>query len=93
LLITAYGCGVKGAWRCDVNTVPIVLDFLLIIYVDSVASRALSVLAGWVFSAVSEKYDAWKYPFDDAPKKSVIAAAHRPASSSGQPSARLIDSL
>ena len=42
-------------------------------YVDSVASRALSVLARRVFPAVSEKCDAWNYPFDDAPKKSIIA--------------------
>ena len=50
-------------------------------YVDSVASRALSVLARRAFPAVPEKYDAWKCPFDDDPKKSIISAAHRPASS------------
>ena len=44
-------------------------------YADSVASRALSVLARRAFPAVSEKYDAWKCPFDDVPKKSIIAAA------------------
>ena len=62
-------------------------------YADSVASRALSVLARRVFPAVSETYDAWKRPFDDVPKKSIIAAAHRPAPSLGTASARLIDSL
>ena len=62
-------------------------------YVDSVASRALSVLARRVFPAVSEKCDAWKYPFDDVPQKVNIAAAHRPAPSCGTASARLIDSL
>ena len=62
-------------------------------YADSVASRALSVLARRVFPAVSEKDDAWKCSFGDVLKKSIIAAALRPASSFGQPSARLIDSL
>ena len=51
------------------------------------------MLARRVFPAVSETYDAWKCPFDDAPKKSIIAAAHRPAPSLGTASARLIDSL
>jgi len=40
-------------------------------YADSVASRALSVLARRVFPAVSEKYDAWKCSFGDVPKKSI----------------------
>ena len=43
-------------------------------YADSVASRALSVLARRVFPAVSEKYDAWKCSFGDVPKKSIVAA-------------------
>ena len=57
----------------------------------ALASRALSVLARWVFPAVSQKYDAWKDPCSGVPKKTKNRAAHRPSNSLWGASLRLTD--